>query len=326
MISVIVPAWNAENTLERAVLSILQNRDKDTEIEVIIVDDGSTDSTPVICELLSQDENVRVVHTENHGPSAARNTGLQTAEGEYIGFVDSDDWVEPDLYKKLLKEMVVQQADLAACGVIHETEEGSFPEGNDGSVAVIHGQAVYYEILQSAGIRGYLWNKLFKKDLIKSGFDESIAQCEDLLFTAAYCEQVSKAVYIRNPLYHYVRKNKSDEYSYTERDLSLMDAFEKLYSLYLVKAPEYAYIPEKNALKTYIHFRARGKLVREKDSILLTKIDRGIREHFFRVMKEKRISLKTKGNICITCLFPGTILQGKRKLLQCRNKRGIWES
>ena len=129
MISVIVPAWNAENTLERAVLSILQNRDKDTEIEVIIVDDGSTDSTPVICELLSRDENVRVVHTENHGPSAARNTGLQTAEGEYIGFVDSDDWVEPDLYKKLLKEMVVRQANLAAClRSSMKTEEGVISE------------------------------------------------------------------------------------------------------------------------------------------------------------------------------------------------------
>ncbi len=327
MISVIVPAYNAEKTIERAVHSILQNRDDKTEIEVIIVDDGSVDATSAISDRLSQETGVHVIHTENHGMAAARNVGLREAKGEYIGFVDSDDWIEPDMYPKLLKAMIEHGADLAACGVIQETEQGSFRDEDDGGVIVSQFPFIYHDILLPTGFRGYQWNKLYKKELISFETDKDITQCEDLLFNAAYCEHVSKAVYLRNALYHYVRKRVNTEnYSYTKRDLSLMDAYEKLYALYLERAPQYAYIQEKDALKTYLHFRARAKLVHETDKLLLNKINAGIKAHFNRVMREKRVSLKTKGNICVTFLFPRTIIWVKRKLLQRRHKLGNWES
>ncbi len=327
MISVIIPAYNAEKTIERAVNSVLRNRSADTPIEIIIIDDGSTDATPQICDRLSQDTGTLVIHTKNQGIVAARNAGLREAKGEYIGFVDSDDWVEPDMYQILLKTLVEQQADLVACGVIQETKQGSFRDKDDGVITVSQAPCIYQDILMSTGFRGYMWNKLYKKAYISFEADAGITQCEDLLFNAAYCEHVTKAVYIAKALYHYARKEvNAEDYSYTRRDLSLMDAYEKLHAMYLEKAPQYAYIIEKNALKAHLHFRARAKMVHETDGSLLNKIGAGIKAHFGYVMWDKRVSLKTKGNICATYLFPKAILRAKRLYLRLRHKRGKWES
>ncbi len=326
MISVIIPAYNAESTLERAVNSVLRNRDRDTNIEIIIIDDGSTDRTPSICDRYSQEDNIHVIHTENQGAASARNKGLRIAKGDYIGFVDSDDWVEEDMYRKLLDTMIVQQAELAACGVIHETEDGTWAEESDGIVRIIWGQEIYHEIIQAKGIRGYIWNKLFKRELITDRFDESIAQCEDLLFTASYCEKVSRAVYVPDAFYHYVRKKQNADYSYTKGDLSLIDAYEKLYALYQADALQYAYIPAQNLLKIYVHFRARAKIVKETDRKVLERISDGIRKYSALILKDTRVALRTKGNICLTFLFPKTSLRLKRNLLHRRHKLGIWES
>lgn len=327
MISVIIPTYNAEKTIERAVKSILRNRNNETPIEIIIIDDGSTDATPGICDRLSQTEGTHVIHTKNHGMVAARNAGLRMAKGKYIGFVDSDDWIEPDMYQILQKTMIEQQADLVACGVIQETEQGSFRDEDDGAVIISEAPSIYHDILLSTGFRGYQWNKLYKKEYITFETDNAITQCEDLLFNAAYCDRVSRAVYIRKALYHYARKSgNTEDFSYTQRELSLMDAYEKLYALYLEKTPQYASIPEKNALKTYLHFRARAKLVHETNESLINKVNSGIKAHFGNVMREKQIPLITKGNICATYLFPKTMLRVKRKLLRIRHKQGYWES
>ena len=186
MISVIIPVFNGEKTIERAVHSILCNRDAETPIEIIIIDDGSTDATPTICDRLSEDTGIHVIHTENHGMVAARNIGIREAKGEYIGFVDSDDWIEPDMFQILLKTMIEQQADLVACGVIQETEQGSFRDEDDGVMIVSQFPFIYHDILLSTGFRGYQWNKLYKKELISFEVDNGITQCEDLLFNATF--------------------------------------------------------------------------------------------------------------------------------------------
>ena len=326
LISVIIPVFNGEETIERAVRSVLDNRTDETEIEVILVDDGSTDDTPAICDQLSRQAGVRALHIENSGAAAARNVGLRETKGEFIGFVDSDDWVEPDMYRALLRCLLDQQADLAACAVIQETEYGSFPEENDGQMEEWKSDAVYHQILLSRGIRGYLWNKLYRKVLIMQELDESLSQCEDLLFNALYCERVKKAVYLRKALYHYVRRANRDSLFFSKRDLSLMSAQEKLYALYVEKAPQYAIIPAQNALKTYLHFRARAKLCGERDETLLSMIRQGMKAFFRPVMENRKISLQTKGNICFTYLFPGLSLRLKRTILQRRHRKGIWES
>lgn len=325
LISVIIPVFNGERTVERAVRSVLANRTDGIGIETIVVDDGSTDATPKILDRLARETDIRLIRTENRGAAAARNAGLKTAKGEFVGFVDSDDRIEPDMYRKLLTALSEHDADLAGCGVIHETEYGAVPEKGDGEATVLEGETIYRAILGSQGFRGYLWNKLFKRERIRMPLDESLLQCEDLLFCAQNLEGVRRAVYLSEPLYRYTRKADGEELS-LKRGLSLADAQEKLLALYREKAPGSAQIPERNLLKTFLHLRAKAKQEHERDETVLSRIRNGIKLHFRRVMREKGMSVKTKGNIVLTCLFPRTSLRIKQRILKKRHQNGIWES
>ena len=325
LISVIIPVFNGERTVERVVRSVLANRTDEIGIETIVVDDGSTDATPEILDRLARETDIRLIRTENRGAAAARNAGLRTAKGAFIGFVDSDDRIQPDMYRKLLLALSEHDADLAGCGVIHETEYGAIPEKGDGGTAVFEGETIYRAILGSQGMRGYLWNKLFKRELIHTPLDESLLQCEDLLFCAQNLESVRRAVYLSEPLYRYTRKADGEELS-LKRGLSLAGAQEKLLALYREKAPGSAYIPERNLLKTFLYLRAKAKQEHERDEAVLSRIRSGIKTHFCRVMREKDVSVKTKGNIVFTYLFPRASLRIKRRILKKRHQNGIWES
>ena len=119
MISVIVPVYNVEPYLRKCLDSIVNQTYSD--LEILVIDDGSTDGCGKICdEYVERDERVKVFHTENRGLSCARNLGLDEAKGEWIGFVDSDDWIEPDMYEALLKRAEETGADVVECGVYLE--------------------------------------------------------------------------------------------------------------------------------------------------------------------------------------------------------------
>ena len=124
MISIIVPVYNVEKFLIQCVESICNQTHKD--IEIILVDDGSTDSSSQICDELAQkDRRVIVIHKENGGSTSARNAGLKVSKGEYVGFVDSDDWIEPNMYERLLNLCVSEHADVAIGSryINHEKDE-----------------------------------------------------------------------------------------------------------------------------------------------------------------------------------------------------------
>ena len=114
LVSVIVPVYRAEKYLERCILSIVGQTFRN--IEIILVDDGSTDSSGSICdEYAARDNRIRVIHKSNGGLSDARNAGLEICRGEYIGFVDSDDYIELDMYEVLYKFAIVHRLDVCMC-------------------------------------------------------------------------------------------------------------------------------------------------------------------------------------------------------------------
>lgn len=116
-ISVIVPVYNVAPYLKKCVDSIINQTF--TDIEIILVDDGSTDESGTICDQYAQkDSRVKVIHKPNGGLSDARNSGLEVCSGEYIGFVDSDDWISPDMYETLIHFAVKEDLDVAMCGVL----------------------------------------------------------------------------------------------------------------------------------------------------------------------------------------------------------------
>jgi len=162
MISVIVPVYNVEPYLEKCLDSIVNQTYRD--LEILVIDDGSTDDSGRICDEYRKDERVKVFHTENQGLSCARNLGLDEAHGEWIGFVDSDDWIEPDMYEVLLKRALETGADVVECGfnhlypaktVVQQKEELIIP----GEDAI---QALYRQQINEV-----VWNKLWKQGCFK---------------------------------------------------------------------------------------------------------------------------------------------------------------
>lgn len=324
MISVIVPVFKAGKTLRRCVDSLLtQTRIID---EIILVDDGSTDDSAYICDYYCLlHSTIKVIHQENHGVSFARNIGIKAASGNYIGFVDSDDWVEMSMYEMLCDSMEFSNSDLAACAIINETQNGTFPEVDTGKVTLLCGEKIYSAVLSTDTVRGYLWNKVFKRELIYQLLDETISQCEDLLFVVNYLKNTSCAVFIQLPLYHYTRSalNISE---LSERSLSLVDAYEAILPIIEVNVPSCKAEVELNLLKIYLNFRARCLLIDHIDQRVTQRIKEGCRSHFQNVLFSRHTSCIAKLNVLLTYAFPRSALKAKNAILQKRQENGKWES
>ncbi len=157
MISIIVPVYNVEPYLRKCLNSIVNQTFRD--LEILIVDDGSTDGSGEICDEYRKDKRVKVFHTDNRGLSCARNLGLDNAKGDWIGFVDSDDWIEPDMYEALIDKAVETEADVVECGMFIEFISQTIKQPT--VLATVRGKEAL-EALIKHKIRNQVWNKLWK--------------------------------------------------------------------------------------------------------------------------------------------------------------------
>ena len=161
MISVIVLVYRVELYLRQYVDSILNQTYRD--LEVLLIDDGSPDRCGEICEYKRKDGRIRVFHTENCGLSAARNLGLRVASGEYIGFVDSDDWIEPEMYEVLLRKVNETCADIGVCGLWYDYLRCSETANGISDKTFFENEALSALVLDQ--LKNYAWNKLFRREL-----------------------------------------------------------------------------------------------------------------------------------------------------------------
>lgn len=219
-ISVIIPAYNIAPYLARCLESVRQQTYK--ELQIIIVNDGSTDQTGKIADFFSEkDKRFHVIHKENGGVSAARKTGLEKAEGDYIGFVDGDDYIEPMMYERLIDLAIKHDADIAHCGY-----QMVFPKRVDlyyGTKAM-KVQDTYTgvrDLLEGTLIEPGLVNKIYHHKLFKDiEYNENIVINEDLLLNYFLFHRSEKAVFIDVPYYHYmVRKNSATTSDWNEHKL-----------------------------------------------------------------------------------------------------------
>lgn len=173
-----------------------------TDWECILVDDGSTDSSPIICEEYSSlDPRFKVIHKSNGGLSSARNAALQVAKGNYIAFVDSDDWIEPGMYELLFNLITTTNADIAQCGFIKEYRGRHSIKHITKSPIVISGDDARLKIGFDI-IPNYVWNKLHKKSIITCGFPEG-RNFEDIVVYGEWLKNVKCMALDPNPMYHY---------------------------------------------------------------------------------------------------------------------------
>lgn len=211
LISVIIPVYNVEKYLRKCLESVCSQTY--TNLEIIVVDDGSTDSSGEICdEYAERDSRIVVIHKSNGGLADARNAGLDIATGQYIGFVDSDDWIECDMYEVLYTFCEKNELDLIAARYIEEREE------QENSVAYTGVFKIFsnYEMLRInvCGDKEYLitnsvWDRLYRRRLIED-MRFPVGKCyEDTCYTAEVFLKAERCGYLDSGLYHYRIRNDS---------------------------------------------------------------------------------------------------------------------
>ncbi len=213
MVSVIVPVCKVEKYLDRCIRSILSQTY--TELEIILVDDGSPDRSGVICDQWAERDNrIKVIHQENAGQSGARNAGLEICSGEYVCFVDSDDEIDPQMIEIMFKALQQGSSDLAICGYLRfkENEQLSPFQVKDIVINTLDTTEIWQEVF--GRLNNAVWNKLYKRALIgKIRFPTGLIHGEDLFFNLEYITKCASAVKIDAPLYHYYIRPGSITYS-----------------------------------------------------------------------------------------------------------------
>ena len=201
-ISVIVPVYKVEKYIHRCVDSILNQTFRD--FELILVDDGSPDNCGAVCdEYAAKDSRVKVIHQENGGLSAARNAGLDIAQGKYIMFCDSDDYVAPEWCEQMRLQMRDDVEAFVVCNiwrVFNDSEKTRCTEETENA-------EVDYFAIYRRGLSAYVWNKIYRADILRRynlRFDEACSFAEDVGFNVRYCMLCKRCIYIAAPLYYYV--------------------------------------------------------------------------------------------------------------------------
>lgn len=208
-ISIIVPIYNVENYLDKCIKSIINQSFKN--LEIILVDDGSPDNCPAICdEWAKKDNRIKVIHKENGGLSDARNAGLAVATGEYIAFVDSDDYIEADIYKKLLSVALNNKCDIVSCKLrmVYENDK-NFVTKDDSEDIIIYSTEDAMSALIDDKIRQVVWNKLYKADIIKNIPFEVGKYHEDVFWSYKAIGAAKKVVSIDYVGYNYLQRAES---------------------------------------------------------------------------------------------------------------------
>lgn len=206
-ISIIIPAYNIESELPRTVESVLaQTWDN---LEIILVNDGSTDGTAAVVDAYAaKDSRVKAIHKENGGVTSARLRGMAEASGDWIGFVDGDDYVEPEMYERLLRNALQSGADISHCGyqMVFPNGRVDYYYNTNRKLEQSHEDGLR-DLLEGRFVEPALWNKLFRRELFASlqeRMDCSIRINEDLLMNYRLFKNAGKAVYEDFCPYHYI--------------------------------------------------------------------------------------------------------------------------
>ena len=208
LLSIIVPVYDVENYLQKCIDSILAQTF--TDFELILVDDGSPDNCPALCDAAAaKDARIRVLHQKNGGLSAARNAGLDVARGEWIGFVDSDDYIVSEMYETLYKAVQSTGADLALCDYVKVDETGALCTQTH--VAVPQKSLTGRELLQKAywTTVQIAWNKLYHRTIFAQLRYPVGKLNEDFFVIPEICLNTQKAVVVPDVLYYYVQRGDS---------------------------------------------------------------------------------------------------------------------
>ncbi|MCR5669022.1 MAG: glycosyltransferase [Lachnospiraceae bacterium] len=218
MISIIVPIYNVASCLEKCIESICKQTY--SNIEIILVDDGSTDGSSDICDKYAKrDERIRVIHQKNGRLTRARKAGMHIATGKYIGFVDGDDWIEPDMYKVLYGDMIRENVSLVLSGLYREDDKGVYSvrsATNCGSGLFEEERLIELKKHLRLNLNWSSCNKLYKKELVEEELykvDDDLSGIEDDYFSAGCIARVNRLFVEDRTFYHAYDRHNSETHS-----------------------------------------------------------------------------------------------------------------
>ena len=318
-ISVIVPAYNAEETLPRTISSLLASTLED--MEIIVVDDGSQDNTARICEgFAAKHGNVICIRKANGGVSSARNAGLDVARGEWIGFVDSDDTVEPDAYSYLIREAEQANAQIAQCAVFLDYEDKSevlfSPEKTlKAAISDKHFSKIFTKYVSYG-----CWCKIFKRSAIgDTRFDEGTVIGEDLRFNLDTLAKSGEILICPEPKYHYLQRATSVIHTVTPSRISAFRNMIKRAELDFKDCTAFKPVISTAILLDASDVASKLVLSGIKDEALFEELRTDIRSRIFKVIFGGGISLAQRIKLLLIAYFPGLY---RSLLTKYKGKRG----
>ena len=261
-VSIIIPVYKVEKYLRKCIDSVLGQTFGG--IQVILVDDGSPDNCGNICDEYSRsDSRVYVIHKENGGLSDARNAGMKYAEGKYILFVDSDDYIERDMIEYMYRRIINSGADMSTCGIC-EVYSDRVERQKVEPDFVCSGEEAFCYILRGHTIRGEVWNKLIRKSCLEGiGFPKGRLY-EDIYFTADLMPRIKKVAVGTEPKYYYLHRSDSiTGRSYRPQLYDIIDGYTKNYQVVKEKFPSLE--KEAQCLWLWSRFIVLDKMLMEKD-------------------------------------------------------------
>ncbi|MBR1796582.1 MAG: glycosyltransferase family 2 protein [Clostridiales bacterium] len=305
-ISVIIPVYNVEKYLRKCLDTVINQTFSD--LEIILIDDGSTDGGLSVCkEYESLDQRVHVYHKPNGGLSSARNYGIDKATGEYIGFVDSDDYISEDMYEVLYRNIITYNADISLCG-LYDIYNG-IPQkvNNDHLVIEANAEETIKIVMESEITSVTAVNKLYKRELFdKVRYPEGKVS-EDAFVIVDLLMECNKAVITSDQKYYYIHREGSiTTLKFRPQHLHVLEAYEKNYRLIEKSYP--SLIPIAKMRLCWAHFNVLDKLVFDNtEEYRETKNDiiKYLKQHYLFIIKNKYFTKSRKISISLLMISKG---------------------
>lgn len=238
-LSIIVPVYNVEDYVEECIKSLIQQKYKN--IEIIIVNDGSKDNSLLICEKYAKkDSRIRIYTKENGGLSDARNFGLEKASGDYITFVDSDDYVSPNIYVIMIENLEKYNAQISCCNIFMTTNESIYEKHKIEQLTVFSSQEAISDLVDGDCLIDYAsWNKVYRKELFKYIRFPKGKIYEDMHIMIPLFDMCEKIILTPIPLYYYRQRELSiTKMPFSIKNFDIISAYKEIiYYLDKIKSP-----------------------------------------------------------------------------------------
>lgn len=303
-ISIIVPVYNVERYLTKCLLSIINQTFKD--IEIILIDDGSTDESGKICDdFAKKDRRIRVIHKENGGLSSARNKGLDLANGEYIGFVDSDDLISTNMYEILLKYLKLYNTDIAIGGFTNNKSNlfNGKEIKNKNILYVKDNVLLYY--LKNDGHS--VWRRLYKRELFKNVRFELGEINEDVLASYEVMKKCKSVVVIKENLYFWNLEPTSISRSplsclknQSSRIVKIIESESNNKELIIAARLREIQFDYRNITKS-LRFGFKNELIEKEFKDKISNYKENIKKNYFNIIKSKQFRIIDKIQLFIIC-------------------------